>query len=64
MTSNEYGNVLKEFEAAFADGRLTDEGGGANVDLQSALKLSKELGRPLTDKEYNLFKAKERSTGS
>ena len=53
--NNDY--VLLHFEDAFPDGRLVDNPGDVNKNFRfrKALELSKELGRPLTEKEMKQF---------
>lgn len=38
------------------DGRLCEESSGKYYKLREAIKLSEELGRPLTSQEYETFR--------
>ena len=49
-------DILFSFGCEFPDGRLCEESSGKYYKLREAIKLSEELGRPLTSQEYETFR--------
>ncbi len=50
---------IMTFGSEFPDGRLCAEPSGKLYRLREAVEMSKKLGRPLTDREYEEFRIKK-----
>lgn len=57
MAKQNYGNVI-DLEQYAKDSRLTEPSDGKIFDYRKMLELVKQLGRPLTEKEAEVFRIK------